>query len=216
MQRFLSFVHKKRFYNTATDMIPGKDLIVISLTVYIKCPITPSLLECFQPLLKLEMFFPRIKLASNLPCLINNLSQPSVSPRKNAFQDTALRIVKFYANAFSPNPVKQSISDLFYPLQGYHRVPLERGMCFGHKWCNTDIDLPERAIYTLFQGRNVIGKPCNGIDIIIRFRRKSHHKIKFYQIPSLPECLFYALEQVIVGNILINNFSQGRSCRLRR
>src|SRR3990167_3771925 len=158
-------------------MIPGKDLIIISLTVYIKCPINTSLLECFQPLLKLEMFFPRIKLASNLPCLINNLSQPSVSPRKNAFQDTALRIVKFYANAFSPNPVKQPVLDLFYPRQGYHRVPLERGMRHGHKGRYTDIDLPERTIYTLFQVRNIIGKPSNGIDIVIRFRRKSHHKI---------------------------------------
>src|SRR3989339_1365394 len=197
-------------------MIPGEDLIVVSLAVRIKCPINTGLLERIQPLLEVKMFFPRIKLASILPRLINNPSKPSVSPRKNAFQDTALRIVKFYANAFSPNPVKQSISDLFYPLQGYHRVPLERGMRLRHKWCNTDIDLPERAIYTLFQVRNVIGKPCNGVDIVIRFCRKSHHKIKFYHIPTLFKCLFDTVVKIFIGNIFINNFSQGRSCRLRR
>src|SRR3989339_1369254 len=197
-------------------MIPGEDLIVISLAVRIKCPINSGLLERIHPLLEVKMFFPCIKLASILPRLINNPSQPSVSPCENTLQDTTLRIVKFYANAFSPNPVKQPISNLFYPLQSYHWVPLERGMRLGHKGCNTDINLPERTIYTLFQVRNIMGKPCNGIDIVIRFRRKSHHKIKLNQIPSLPKCLFNTLVKIFIGNIFINNLSKGRSCGLQR
>src|SRR3990172_3578480 len=38
-QRFLPFVQKKGPYHTATNVIPGKDLIIASLPVHIKCPI---------------------------------------------------------------------------------------------------------------------------------------------------------------------------------
>ena len=180
MERFLPFVHEKWFYNPTTDVVPGEDLVVVPLAVHIKGPINPRLLKCINPFLKVEVFFPCIKLTSILPGLLDDLPYPSVASCKNTFQNTALCIVKFDMNAFATDSIKQSVSDLFYSLKGNHRMPLKGGMCLGYKRRNADIHLSKIAADALFQVRNMIGKSCNGIDVVVRLSGKSDHKIELY------------------------------------
>ena len=169
----------------------------------------------FLPYIIFKIFCPCVINTPLLICLQDHIIQPAVSSGKYALQDRYICIMAIIFNTLciklALDLAKQEISLFYCLLLGIHSCPLERCKRLWHKDRSTcyNINLAFSLFLRnriIFSG-NLVRQNGNFLNIIIGLSRQSQHKIKLHTGPASPEGIHGAVQNIFLGQSLINDIS---------
>lgn len=135
----LIFLAEEVFIYPCINNVPRQPFICPVSLFCICCCIYACLFHCLSPFLKIKCLSPRIKPASQRPCLLDQRSKPLISSRKNCLKKTHIFPVPLKLKSLFPEYLFQIFHLPLYALNVLLTMPLKWCMGFWDKWRDTHI-----------------------------------------------------------------------------
>ncbi len=157
---------------------------------------------------EIKIFAPALQFGAQLPCTLNHVTDPPVTPGQEGFDQCLLGIVPGKVYAWPTQLLLQQLDLRPDHAFFFHWHPLEGCMGLGYQCADTNAHVGLFAQHALAHGQHLFGQIGNRLHIFERLRRVANHKVHLDRRPPALIDFLRRTQQILRRNRFVDYITQ--------
>ena len=203
-QRFAILARQKAFFEPDVEVVPGQPRRDDNRAEKLG-RVDPKMLQRFLPQRKLHVLFPRVHARTLVVGPLDDVAEPAIAARQNAFEYAGLAVVRLqFQAAHLAHGVPQHLLLALRLRQRVLRTPLKWRVRLGHVRRHTDRYLRASA-HALADLQRVRPDRGDAQHVFVLLRGQADHEVQLHAIEAARKRALCGFEQLLFGHVFVDH-----------